>query len=210
MADLPMSTIELALEHRDRTYYQHDVAGIVGLSGEVHAIDFRAPVKDDEDDAVRAARQYVAERCADDPGAQLDPDIAPDAKLIEILWRCCFQPLSPADKQRLERGEKVHRYPTFTVGPKWMRKHLKSDQLAVLFNLLTGFQRHESVLAQDLDTDRVIALARGAVAAAKTDVPDKMLAQLSRDFLVAAFIVLAELYVAAVEPESTTDGDVHG
>ena len=198
----PKSALERAIEARGRQYHPFEVQGFVGLGGRVvQTVEFRVPTKADEDQAVGAAHQYARQKCAEDEEARRDPDLLTDAKLVELLFLCCYQPLEqPAEGK--PAPSKV-RYPSFTGGPGWMRGNLTSDQIAILYNLLDSCRAKESPLPREIDFEKVETLARLCWASKDTDIPEAVLADRSRAYLTQAFTLLAMRYAKAVgwEPD---------
>lgn len=194
-----------AVEARGRNYYPVEINGFLGLGDKpIQMVEVRVPVKNDEDKSVVAAHSYVKERTSDDPDARTDADILTDAKLLEVLFRSIFEPVAERTAQNSD-APPVH-YPAFP-GTQWMREHLTSEQAAVLYNVVSGFRCKESPLEQDLDSERVRALALGCVETAKSDLPDVLLARCNREFLVAAFIMLAEQCEPWLRQTATADSD---
>lgn len=204
------SPVQVAIERRGRTYHPFQVQGFLGFDGkEIHTIEFCVPTKDEEDEAVKRAHAYAKEKCSSDEEARRDPDLLTDAKILDLVYLCTFQPLEP-DKTVAPPGmaqlpgthpkpsSKV-RYPAFQAdGPKWMRRNLTSDQLAVLHNLLDSCRAKESPLSREIDLERVESLARVCWAARDTDVPEAVLADRSRAYLTQAFTLLAMRYAKAM------------
>lgn len=209
----PKTEIQLALEQRERKFHRFPLDKFVGWDGKsIPAVDICRPCKQDEDDAVKAARQYVRQKCSDDPGALGDPDITADAKLLELIYRCTFtplpeQPVPPLPPPGMEsvvvppqpQRKSIVRYPAFQAdGPAWMRKNLSSDELAFLHNLVDAVRAKQSPLAREIDFEKVEAMARLCWAAKDTEIPEAVLADRSRAYLTQAFTLLAMRYAKAV------------
>jgi hypothetical protein len=182
-AAVPVSELTKILDARQRKAHRFDVSGFFGLGGKaIPEVAFLVPTKAEEDGAVVAAHQHARERAGTDEMARHDPDILCDAKIVEVLFRTCKVPVE--DPGAIP-------YPAFSGGPQWMRKHLTSDQLACLHNLLTEVKRSESPLRSELDHETVEAVARGCWAARHTEIPEAVLADCSREWLTQAFTLLA-------------------
>ena len=207
------SALALAIEERGRKYHAHEVQGFFGLGGdEIHKIDFRTPVKSDDDKSVIAAHAYAASKAkGDGEAAARDLDVLGDAKATEVLFRSCFEHLPEGAPTGTVR------YPAFSGGPQWMRDHLTGDQIAVLFNLLQEVKQSESALRTKISGEDVEKLARVCWRSRDTDIPEAILADCDREFLTQAFVLLAIRLAdakdwaaedrAAKETDETDDAD---
>jgi len=179
------SKLAMAIESRVRKVHEFEVHGFFGLGEKpIHKIAIWVNVKAEQDRALAAAYEVV-KGLTQDAEARKDEDLLIDAKTTQILFNAC---------RRCEEGDDdKNRYPAFP-SPEWMRKHLTTDQLAVLLNLYHEVRRREAPVPWEIDHAQVMANAKLCADHFGTDLPDTLLAVQSREWLTQAFILLAKEY----------------
>jgi len=189
------SKLALAIESRVRKVYEFEVQGLFGIGNkEIHKIAFRVNTKAEEDESIQAAHSSVK---AMDDDAKRDPDLLRDRKTAEALFRAC---------RRCEEGdkEKNYGYPAFPL-PSWMTKNMTTDQLSILLNYYNEVRAKEGPLDNIEDMDQVRAVAKGCAATSKSDIPETLLAEVSREWLTHAFVLISAEWAAMAK--ELTDGN---
>lgn len=190
------SALELAVEARGEVVYTFPVSGFFGLGDKpILHIGFRMQGSAEDDNAVVAAHEYLdtLTRGSGDAGAAArgDGDLLDNAKMIEALWRCTRE----VEEQPPGSGDwKPTGYPVFLGGVKWMRKHLTKRELAVLLDLLAEAKRADGIkrgLVEDVDDAAVEAVAKMCAAHVGDDIPEAMLAGISRPNLTHLVVLLS-------------------
>ncbi len=172
------SKLSEALEARERKLHVFDLESFFGIGEKpLPKLGMWLNSKEEQDLAVKAALRYVAKDTAGIEFARNDPDLTSDAKTIEILYLACRDADNP-------------KYPAFP-SPGWMRKHLHTGQLAVLLNLYNEVVKHDGSLLWEIDSDRVEAISSLCAAASATDVPEQVLANLSREYLTQLVVMIS-------------------
>jgi hypothetical protein len=172
------SALAKAIEEMPRRLHEFEVEGFFGLGNKaIERIKVRVPVKIEEDGAIVDAHKYVVQAAQDLDDAKRDADLLADSKIIEILFRACCDADDP-------------KYSAFP-GPKWMRQHLGTAKLAALMHLVAEAARREHPRPQELDDERLEAIATACAKTATSDVPEALLAGYDRTWLTHAFVLLA-------------------
>lgn len=172
------------LKARKRTTYKFPVAHLLGLGGRpVPEVAIWAATKTEQDAAVDQGTKRSKERA---PNAGDDPDVLNDSKAASIIASCV---------RDAERPEKLPVFPTGEV----LCDLCSPEQIGALLNLVLHVKEKESPDPKPLDMDQVRALAQGCVDAAATDIPEMVLAHISRVKLDQAFVLLAGLWAEATK-----------
>lgn len=183
------SAFAKALEERARKAHEFEVADYFGLAGKpIPKLAIWVNTKSEQDKAIVAAHKYVAIVAGESEAAKRDGDLLADAKLVEILFRAC-------------RDASDTRYPAFP-GPQWMRDQLTTQQIASLVNLYNEVAKRDGTGLKELSAAMVEAYASMAADNAGSDMPDVVLAALSREELTQLFVLLSVQWKAqrAAEP----------
>jgi len=173
------------------------LTGFLGAGGKtVAAVAVLKSSVADRDDAAWAAHRYVAEgskRAGDGATeAKTDPDITIDAKNVELIYRLCRDvdqgsiAAAPNDPSQW----KATQWSAFP-GPEWMRKHMTSDQLAVLLNLIIEVKNKDAPDPGDISDEVIEVIAAQCNEHASTDIPESVLSRFSRTTLTHAVVLLS-------------------
>lgn len=174
------SPLVKAIEARPRKTHLFRVNEFLGLPGpEVHHVEIRVAVKEEENRAVDRARSYVKSLAANEE-SRTDPDLIDDAKTCHILHTVCREAGNP------EIGGAF-------LSPEWMVKHFTTDHIACLLNLYNEVRKKEGPSPKEL-TDEVIESAFGlCVSGIESDeaIPQMVLASWNRETLSEAFVAMS-------------------
>jgi hypothetical protein len=164
---------------------EREVSGFFGLAGApVRVVRFVVLRKQEENDALRAAHQYVKQQAAGNDSAANDPDMMIDAKCVECLFRSCKDPTS---------GRSA--FP----GPQWMRDNMTGDQIAVLMNVYNEVRAKCGPIDYRLDREHIDAIVSSCARAAGTDLPDLVLERFPREVLTSLVVLLSQEIVTMRE-----------
>lgn len=197
------SELARAIEARGRHVRCAPLDDFFGPGGKpIGAVAFRVAVKADEDAAIVAAHRHAVEasKAGGDgaAAARADGDLLGDAKTIEALYRVCMAAEADgAGGWRLRTkprpdGAGVITYSAFP-SPGWMRSNLTTDQLAYLMHGYLEVRAEASPGGrQDLSDETIDALVEACATHAGNDLPELMLAKVSRVQLTHAFVMVSE------------------
>lgn len=197
------SEIAAAIEQRERKLYEFDVGGFFSLGDRpVPRLAIRALTKSEENAALVAAHALAKEWARGDADTRSDADLLDDLKLKEALQRACF-----VAGKTTKGGHPIQAFP----GGRWMEDHFTTEQIAVLHNLLLEVRRAESPLLWSIELADVMALAEGCAKTRDSDMPEALLASCSREYLTAAFTLLAGEWWVRKQKQQMIDEalDVH-
>lgn len=204
------SPLAAAIEIKEDEAVFFDVSGIFGLGGK--AIERIAIIRGrgrDFENAVLAAHAYAAttvKRAGEGAaGALADFDFMGDAKIRQIVFRLCLA-VDPKDPNKLARtGNGKGVYPAFP-SPEWVCDHLHTDQLASLMRLVAEVRRKKAPRPEGMSPDedplgltdeameRMIELLSAQL---HTDLPERVLRDLDREFLTHFVVMVCDKLVEA-------------
>lgn len=186
-----LSELAASIAAQPRVGVEREVSGFFGLgNAPLRSVRFFVLRKQEENDALRAAHQYVKQQAAGNEGAASDPDFLLDAKCVECLFRSCRDPSSGR--------------PAFP-GPQWMRDNMTGDQIAVLMNIYNEVRAKSGPIDYRLDRDHIDALVESCARAAGTDIPDLVLERFPREVLTSLVVILSQEVVAMRTTEPAGD-----
>jgi hypothetical protein len=163
-----------------------EVGGFFGLGNKpIHKIAFRICNKGEENDAVIKSHKWLLERAGELKAITEDDDIMLDLKNVHIMFAAC---------RRAEEGdeEQGYMYPAFP-GPQWMMDNITTDQLAALLNVYNDVRHKSQPGYYELTYDKMQTMMN-ICANTNDDVMAMVMAEVSREWLAEAFIVLSKRY----------------
>ncbi len=206
----PKSALAEAQEQHEEEFEFFDISGVTGLGNKViERIAIKRGKGRDFENAVLAAHKYAAEQTKRaGEGAQAaaaDFDFMGDAKLRQILFRLCFavDPKDPDKLARLASGKGC--YPAFP-SPEWICDNLHTDQVASIMRLVGEVRRHKAPRPEGmgpnddplgLDDDSMERLIDLLSSQLGTNIPERILKDLDREYLTHFVVIVADRLVDA-------------
>jgi hypothetical protein len=188
-----MSRLADMIAKRERRMHVYDIGGFFNLRGDaIPKLAVRVPLKGEQDKAIDAAHKAITDRVASAESAKSDEDIIRDLKILHIVWASCFD---TTVKQKPDGSGNYHD-PAFPA-PEWMRDNLKTEEIAVLLNLLNLARRDEGPGPPDCDDITVETFVNMVVEAGGTEASAELLAACGREFCVELFMKTAKKLFAA-------------
>lgn len=188
-----MNRLASLIFSRVRRMHMFDVAGFFNLRGDtIPQLAIRVPLKGEQDRAIDAAHEAISKRVTATESAKSDTDITTDLKNLYLVWAACFD---TTVKQKPD-GSGTYHDPAFP-SPDWMRDNLKTDEIAVLLNLLNLARAEEGPEPQTCDDITVETFVDMVTEADTTEVAAALLASCGREFCVELFLRASKKLVAA-------------
>lgn len=177
-----------AYEQRPRYSKVVDMAAVLGHHLPNHdgsmltRVCYRVATKAEEDSAIAAAHAYVDRlaKLAEGGAEQLrqDPDALNDAKARQALYRVCRDPENP-DKTL---------FPT----PSWMAEQLDTHTIAGLLNGYNEVRARKAGIPWDITDVSLDGTREMLVAAADTELPERLLAMFTREYLATLLTLICQ------------------
>lgn len=183
-APTPAALYGIAAEiaKRVRRLHEFDVGPAFKLA--TNKIKIRVATKAEQDIALVGAHRYAETKAKDAPSAAQDQDLLGDAKSAFVVFASC---------RDFETPEKM---PAF-MAPEWMMDNLTADEIAYLLNLVNEVRTAESPAPKDL-SDAVVEDLIGLCAEnAGNDIPEAVLAHMSREYLTSLAVLISMKLVDA-------------
>jgi len=196
-------------QHEQRPHF-FAIDGILGLGNKsIERIAIVRGKGKDFEAAVLSAHKYLADtarKAGLEPGPLgADHDFMGDNKIRNILFRLCLA-VDPNDPEKLAVTKGSGKpYPAFP-SPDWIRDNLHTDQVAAIMTLLGEVRRREACRPEGMELDedplgltdesmeRLIELLSRQLG---TDLPERVLAPLEREFLSHFCVMIADKLVEA-------------
>lgn len=173
----PLSEFAQAIAERPRGGFEFDITGFFGLAGKpLPKALIRRPTSTEQERALVGAHDHVSAAAGSVEQAKSDEAIILDAKQAFIAYEFTRDP---------KTGK-----PLFP-GPRWMKDHLRVEEIAVLVNLANEVRAKEAPSRADVTNEAVEAYIDLCEQAAETPIPGAALAGCSREYLTFLLVSMA-------------------
>jgi hypothetical protein len=160
------------LKNRERETWSFDAVNLAG-AGDKPLGKYRIWVatKFEQDQAIVQAHKYAKAMAGEDRDAAEDKDLLDEAKTAHILAATC------------RNHEQPKGLPAFP-GPKWMMQHMSTDELSVLLHNYNACLGKCGVYEMDTSEEKVDFYLQACADTGETDLPDMLLGQCHREYLI--------------------------